>query len=198
MTLDIGSKEGKGNMVISTWEWIRLLGFVSYFYFTVSIIFGLLRKSSTVKSHKNLLFQLHQSAGWFGFAAVIAHMLLLIVDQYEPYRLAELLIPFASDYEPVLSSLGTIAFYLFLIVFLTSDIWIRKMGFTIWKKVHLAVLPAWVLSLIHGVFIGTDSENAYILLFYWGTVVLVVVIFFIRHISEYYMRKDKTTKVKPN
>ncbi|TSI04743.1 ferric reductase-like transmembrane domain-containing protein [Lysinibacillus sp. BW-2-10] len=185
-------------MSISTWEWIRLLGFVSYFYFTVSIIFGLLRKSSTVKSHKNLLFQIHQSAGWFGFVAVIAHMLLLIVDQYEPYRIAELLIPFASDYQPVLSGLGTISFYLFLIVFLTSDIWIRKIGFTIWKKVHLAVLPAWILSLVHGVFIGTDSENVYILLFYWCTVILVVIIFLIRHISEHDKKKEKVMKVKPN
>ena len=51
-------------MLTSTWEWIRLLGFLAYFYFTVSIVFGLLRKSTFVKSHKNLIYQVHQNAGW--------------------------------------------------------------------------------------------------------------------------------------
>ncbi|SOC22464.1 ferric reductase like protein [Ureibacillus xyleni] len=184
-------------MLLSTWEWIRICGFLAYFYFTVSIIFGLLRKSPAVKSHKNLLFQLHQSAGWFGFAAVIVHMLLLIVDQYEPYRIAELLIPFASDYEPVLSGLGTIAFYLFLMVFLSSDLWLRKMGFSLWKKVHFAVLPAWVISLVHGVLIGTDTVNPFILLFYWSTATFVFIFSLIRIISGQYKKKEKEVKVKP-
>lgn len=183
-------------MSISIWEWIRLLGFIAYFYFTVSIIFGLLRKSPTVKSHKNLLFQLHQSAGWFGFVALIVHMLLLIIDRYEPYRIAELLIPFASDYKPVLSGLGTIAFYLFLIVFLTSDIFIRKMKFPIWKLVHIAVLPAWVLSLVHGIFIGTDTQNPIVILFYSSTVTTVVIVFFIRYIGEQHKKKERAMKTE--
>lgn len=176
-------------MLLSTWEWIRLLGFVAYFYFTVSIIFGLLRKSSYVKSHKNLLFQLHESAGWFGFTAVLAHMLLLIIDRYEPYSIAELLIPFTSDYKPVLSGIGTIAFYLFFIVIVTSDIWIRKMKFAIWKRVHIAVLPAWFLSFIHGILLGTDTENPFILIFYGSTVTLVVLIFLLRYMSEQNKKK---------
>ncbi len=184
-------------MLISTWEWIRLLGFVAYFYFTVSIVFGLLRKSSIENAYKNLFFQLHQSAGWFGFIAVIGHMLFLIVDQYEPYHMTELLIPFISDYQPVLSGLGTIAFYLFLIVFLTSDIWIRKMGFSVWKKVHIAVLPAWVISLVHGILIGSDTKNPFILVFYWSTVTVVVIVFLIRYISEHHKKREKAMKKQP-
>lgn len=183
-------------MFISTWECIRLLGLIAYFYFTVSIIFGLLRKTSTIKSHKNLLFQLHQSAGWFGFVAVIVHMLLLIVDRYEPYRIAELMIPFVSDYKPILSGLGTIAFYLFFIVFLTSDVFIRKMKFSIWKMVHIAVLPAWIISLVHGILIGTDTGNPFVLLFYWSTVATVVIVFSIRYISEHQKKKEKAMKTQ--
>lgn len=183
-------------MLISTWEWIRLLGFVAYFYFTLSIIFGLLRKTPTIKSFKNLLFQLHQSAGWFGFVAVLVHMLLLIIDRYEPYRISELMIPFASDYKSVLSGLGTIAFYLFLIVFLTSDVFIRKMKFSIWKIIHNAVLPAWLISLVHGIFIGTDTQNPIVLLFYSSTVTTVIIVFFIRSIGEQQKNKEKAMKTE--
>ena len=177
-------------MFLSIWEWIRLLGFLSYFYFTLSIVFGLLRKSPSIKSNKNLYFQLHQLSGWLGLYAVLAHMILLIIDQYEPYKIAQILIPFSADYKPVLSALGSIAFYFFLLVFFTSDFLIKKMGFARWKKVHLLVLPAWVISLIHGILIGTDSKNIYVLLFYGMTAMLVAILSLIRVIGEEYKKKE--------
>lgn len=184
-------------MFLNTWEWIRLLGLLAYFYFTLSIVFGLLRKSPALHSHKNLYFQLHQSAGWIGFAAVIAHMLFLIIDRYEPYEISEIFIPFLSDYESIFSGLGTIAFYLFLIVIITSDLWIRTMGFSLWKKVHFLVLPAWFLSLMHGLLIGTDSKNVFIMLFYGVTVISVALTLFIRMIGgkEKLRQKNETKTI---
>lgn len=184
-------------MFLSTWEWIRLLGFVAYFYFTASIIFGLLRKTPNVKKHKNLLYQLHQSAGWFGLVAVITHMLLLMIDRYEPYSIVELLIPFTSDFEPLLSGIGSIAFYLFLIVMFTSDLWIQKMKFPMWKKFHLVVLPAWILSFIHGVFIGTDTDNPVVQIIYWSTLIIVLISFNVRHFVNKEKNKEKVTGDKP-
>lgn len=171
-------------MLISTWDWIRLLGFLAYFYFTVSIIFGLLRKSPFVKSHKNLIYHIHQNAGWLGLITVIGHMLVLIIDHYEPYRLGEILFPFTANYQSFSSALGTIAFYLFLIVILTSDVWIRTMNRSIWKKIHFLVLPAWALSLAHGGLIGTDSENPVILLFYLISAGLTLSILVVRTIGQ--------------
>lgn len=197
MIRNIGSKEERNDMFLSTWEWIRVLGFVAYFYFTASIVFGLLRKTPNVKKQKNLLYQLHQSAGWFGIVAVIAHMLLLILDRFEPYSIVELLIPFASDYKPLLSGLGTIAFYLFLIVMITSDLWIQKMKFPMWKKLHLIVLPAWIISFIHGVLIGTDTDNPIVQIIYWSTFMLVVITFFVRHLENTEKNKEKVTSDKP-
>lgn len=169
-------------MVLNTWELIRLFGFVAYFYFTASIIFGLLRKTPTVQSQKKFLFQLHQSSAWFGFIVLLAHMLLLIIDRYEPYSLVELMIPFASNYQSFSSGLGSLSFYLFFIIIITSDLWIRKMKFTIWKWLHLAVLPAWFLSLIHGVLIGTDTKSPLLLLFYVITLFIVILAFVRRHL----------------
>jgi len=177
-------------MLTSTWEWIRLLGFLAYFYFTISIIFGLLRKSSFVKSHKNLIYHIHQNAGWLGLITVIAHMLVLIIDHYKPYRLGEILLPFTANYQSLSSAFGTIAFYLFLIVILTSDLWIRTMNRSIWKKIHLLVLPAWALSLAHGVLIGTDSEKPVILLFYLISAGLILSVLIARTAGQLTRKAD--------
>jgi len=171
-------------MLISTWEWIRLLGFLAYFYFTISIIFGLLRKSSFVKSHKNLIYHIHQNAGWLGLVTVIGHMLVLLIDHYKPYSLVEALVPFSAEYESIPSALGTIAFYLFLMVIMTSDLWMRTMNSSLWKKLHFLVLPAWVSSLAHGVLIGTDSENAFVIMLYVASGAVTLLILMARTISK--------------
>ncbi|GAB0169803.1 ferric reductase-like transmembrane domain-containing protein [Lysinibacillus sp. CTST325] len=180
-------------MIMSTWEWIRLLGFLAYFYFTISIIFGLLRKSSFVKSHKNLVYHIHQNAGWLGLITVIAHMLVLLIDHYEPYSIAGILIPFSAKYQSLPSALGTIAFYLFLMVIMTSDLWIRTMNRNLWKKLHFLVLPAWALSLAHGVLIGTDTENTLIIMFYVVSGGITMLVLVARTISQFMNRVNIST-----
>lgn len=178
-----GCQEGE-KLLSNTWEWIRLFGFLAYFYFTISIIFGLLRKTSFVKSHKNLIYQIHQNAGWMGLFTLIVHVLALIIDSYKPYNLVEILIPFSADYEPITSGLGTIAFYGFLVVLMTSDLWIKTMNRSMWKNMHLLVLPAWVLSLFHGIIIGSDSGNLLVLLFYAVTAGFTLFIVTLRRMSQ--------------
>lgn len=180
-------------MIISTWEWIRLLGLLAYFYFTISIIFGLLRKSSFVKSHKNLIYHIHQNAGWLGLITVIAHMFVLLIDHYEPYSIVEILIPFTAKYQSIPSAFGTIAFYLFLMVIMTSDLWIRTMNRSLWKKLHFLVLPAWVISLAHGVLIGTDTENAVIMMFYVVSGGITMSVLAARTISQFVKKVNVST-----
>ena len=45
------------------------------------------------------------------------------------------------------------------------------------EKLHFLVLPAWLLSLVHGVLIGTDTENKLVIMFYVvsGMTMLVLV-----------------------
>lgn len=182
----------------STWEWIRIAGFLAYFYFTVAVIFGLLRKSASIKSAKNLIYHTHIYASWGGFFALIAHMLLLMIDTYQPYSISDLLIPFSNDYAPILSGFGIIAFYLFLIVIFTSDILIKKLKRNIWKGIHFLVLPAWGFSLLHGLFIGTDRDNPLILLFYIITASLTGLVVILRFVGKDEKKKETTQSTRSN
>ena len=163
-------------MLANTWDWIRLCGFLSYYFFTISAICGIIRKSAWLKSNKNLLFQLHTLAGWLGLFMLIGHMLILLIDSYMPFTLFDLFVPFLTDYETFGTSLGIIAFYCFAIVLYTSDVSIFNMKFPIWKKIHFIVFPAWVMSLVHAIIAGSDSQSPGVITFYVLSVVSIVVL----------------------
>lgn len=181
-------------MLPTTWEWIRILGLLAYFYFTVAVIFGLLRKSAFVQSQKNLIYHTHTIASWMGFATLIAHMLLLLIDKYEPYTVKELLIPFSSEYEPLFSTFGILGFYTFFIVMFTSDLLIKVLNRKLWKGIHFLVLPAWLLSLFHGMLIGTDTTNSLVMWFYIITAGSVILILSLRFMIKPRSINKKTTQ----
>ncbi len=161
--------------MFNTWEWIRICGFLAYFYFTVSVIFGLFRKTPSIKKQKNLLFHLHLNAGWM---------------------VKEILLPFSAQYQPLLSAFGTISIYVFLVVIFTSDVLIGVMNRKVWKSIHFLVLPAWALSFLHGVFIGTDTSNHLIQIFYIVTGSIIIIAGSIRVYGEYTKKSTQTVRTR--
>ena len=85
---------------------------------------------------------------------------LLFFDHYQPSTITEVLIPFQSNYELILSGIGTIAMYLLLIVIVTSD-FMKHIGNAIWKQTHYLAFPTWFLISIHGFFTGTESTSGW-------------------------------------
>lgn len=168
----------------SVWSLIRASGFLAYFFMTLALAFGLLNSLSIMKKVKPVLLVYHQTSGWFGLLTIVFHMTLIWKDQFVPYSLSELLIPFTANNAPVFSALGTISFYLFLLVIGTSDFFIKKLGRKRWKKVHMVVLPAWVLMAVHGLTIGTDSTKSWALAIYAAGIVLVLFLAFLRSMDS--------------
>ena len=177
------------NEYLSVWSLIRTSGFTAYFFMTISLVFGLLSSFSFMKHRKAQLLNIHQTSGWYGLLTIIFHMTLLWKDQYVPYSLTELLIPFAAKNAPVYSALGTLSFYLFFLVIGTSDFFMKKLGRVRWKKIHFAVIPAWLMIVIHGIYIGTDSSQPWALFMYGGGVSIILVLGFIRYLDSIVSRK---------
>lgn len=171
--------------LFSNWNLIRTSGFLAYFLLTLSIAAGLMGKISTFNNKKPLMMDLHKFSGWIGLLTVIFHAVLLFNNHYVHYEMEEVLIPFDSDYAPVSSAFGTISFYIFLIVMATSDFFMQKLGRGLWKKLHWLVIPAWVLSVLHGVFIGTDSSQLWAIIVYFGGIVLVMTLLVFRFFESW-------------
>lgn len=177
------------------WTFIRVSGFLAFYLITLSLAFGLLSSLSVMKKKKAFLVKFHQTSGWYGLLTVIFHMFLIWQDQYVPYSLGELLIPFYAKNEPLFSSFGTLSFYLFFIVIGSSDFFIKKLGIKNWKKLHLVVLPAWVLMLVHGLAIGTDSSEPWALFLYASGCSLIIVLSFIRYMESVMMRQSAERQI---
>ncbi|WP_226659984.1 ferric reductase-like transmembrane domain-containing protein [Pseudalkalibacillus hwajinpoensis] len=164
-------------MVLTTWEWTRASGLTSFVLLFFSIFAGLLHSSPTLKREwKSRLYFFHQTTGWLGFLVIVFHAVILLYDQYVSYEWYAVLVPFMSSDHRILNGIGTLAFYGVFLILLSSDM-MKKVGRSLWKKIHLFSLPAYLLALIHGAFIGTDNTSSLVLLIYVGTSVLIIAIF---------------------
>ena len=114
-------------------------------------------------------FDLHQYTSLLGLAFGLFHALILLGDKYMNYTLAQILIPFNSvDYKPGWVGLGQIAFYLMIIV--AFSFYIRKrIGHKTWRAIHYISFAIFGLTLLHGIFSGTDSAEAWARGLYWAS-----------------------------
>lgn len=154
------------------WIWllIRITGLTAYLLLTLSVLAGIFRH---IPKKKGPITQFHQVIGQIALIGIAIHAYLLFYDQYESFSLVEVLVPFMSKHDTILTGIGTIATYLLLIVVVTSD-FIKAIGRSIWKKTHYLVFPLWLLSWIHSFFIGTDSQTFWAQALYWGSFLLVL------------------------
>lgn len=106
-----------------------------------------------------------QQAGWHGVASGfalalgLAHGLLLTVDWQYPQRLAGLLIPGQSTVLPLPVALGTLGIYALALVIFSTRLR-QHLSRRVWKALHLAAYPAFILLTAHGMLAGSDHLGA--------------------------------------
>lgn len=179
--------------IFSTWNMIRLSGFLALFFVTFSIGFGMMSKISWLKKKKALSHFIHLSSAWGSVLSLVFHLSLLVVDTYQPFTLKELLVPFQANYAPFATGLGTIAFYFIIIVYLSSDFGMKKLKRETWKKIHLLAIPAWIFAFIHGVMIGTDTATSWAITYYLVVFFSILLIGLIRATQK---PDEKSNKLK--
>lgn len=163
--------------LFDTWHIIRLFGLLAYFFFSLSLVCGMLSRMSAPKKNKGLLSSIHMSSSWSGLFSTLAHVLVLLISHYQPYTIKEIIVPFTSHYQNLASAFGTLAFFIIIIVLFTSDVLIGKMNKSLWKWIHLTVFPAWLLMLLHGVMMGTDRRAWWSLSVYGASAFIILILF---------------------
>jgi predicted ferric reductase len=154
----------------AAWYLSRASAFVAFALLWVSMVSGLIitNKMARVWPGVFTAFDLHQYTSLLGLGFATFHALVLLGDQYITYNLAQLLVPFASgDYRPLWVGLGQVALYISILV--TFTFYIRKqIGNWAWHVIHLLSYAMFALALLHGMFSGTDSGNAWVSALYWA------------------------------
>jgi sulfoxide reductase heme-binding subunit YedZ len=166
--------------VFGVWTITRAAGITSFLLLFFSMVFGILQgyPNMTPKA-KSILYTLHESTSWYGLLIAALHTFVLLFDKYVGYSLTELLIPFTDSSKPILNGLGTIGFYLILLLIITSDLR-HKMKRSTWKAIHYLAFVSFVAALIHGIFVGTDTKYWIVQLLYWFTGFSVIALILLR------------------
>ncbi len=105
------------------------------------------------------MFKLHKWIGYSALGVVIAHPLFLLGHPRTPFSLSAIYLPFTAPAETLLAGLGTIAFYLLLVIVVTSFLRLT-IGLKLWKQVHYAAYALLPAFLVHGLFVNSSLNEA--------------------------------------
>jgi len=182
------------------WYASRAAGVASYLFLWVGIVGGLLMSSAWFDGlvGRAKLLAIHQSASITGVALGLGHALVLIPDGWTSFGVIDLFVPFASYYKPLFAAVGTLSLYLAAVV--TFSFWFRSaIGARAWKMLHYASFLAFAGALWHGVMIGTDSRELWLLGIYLATSMSIVfgVVVRITYIRPSVKRKTSVEATSP-
>ncbi|WP_159081835.1 ferric reductase-like transmembrane domain-containing protein [Paenibacillus sp. CAA11] len=151
---------------LNVWNTVRAAGITSYLLLFVSMIAGMMQGTPLVQGkRKGTINLIHQASGWFGLLFGMVHGMVLYFDQHVGYQPLEILVPFMSHSHPILNGLGTLVIYLMALLIISSDL-MKCIGRKVWRSIHVLAFPAFVMALVHGLLLGSDSSDKGIRLMY--------------------------------
>ncbi len=156
------------------WLAARASGIVTYLMLTSQIVFGLILSHPTNQTTWKLskrLFPWHENLWVFVLSFLAAHIVSIILDPYAGVGIAGSFIPGLSIYRSSPVALGTLGLYALVITGLTAR-YTKLLPPGFWLKIHRLGLVTFVLSWLHGILSGTDTEALRPL--YLGTGLLVL------------------------
>ncbi len=176
------------------WYVTRAAGIMAYLLLWLSTILGLAVSSKYLDEMLDRIFtyDFHEFISLLGVGFLVLHVAVLMLDNYLPYTLAQVLIPFISPYRPFWVGIGVIAFYLILLV--TITFYLRnRIGSRSFRVIHYLSLIGYIGATLHGYYSGTDTALPTMQILYKlsGLVVLFFTIYWLVLLS---MRKAEKRK----
>lgn len=144
------------------WAWYasRAAGLVAFALLYVSIFLGLTLRVPLLRKIFKPIYSMNIHC-WISLQATILALIhggVLVFDKFFNFSLADLFVPFASSYEPLLLPLGILAFYLMIMLVVTS--YARKhISQKLWRITHFSNIVLYIIVLFHAAGLGTDLKN---------------------------------------
>jgi predicted ferric reductase len=157
------------------WYVGRGSGFVTYILLTLSIVLGiaLSRRWHSESWPRLVVHEIHRWMTLTFYLFLGVHVLMMLLDPFINFSLADVLIPFASSYRTLWLSLGIIGGELALAI--GASVWVRdRIGYRLWHALHGLAYPIFVVSLLHGIGTGSDTGTSWATLIYSGSIFLVL------------------------
>ncbi len=172
------------------WYTARSSGIVALVLVTTSVVWGLLFSTRLLQGRPSpkWLLALHRHLGGLAVIFTAVHIAALVADSYVEFGPSEILVPFASEWQPQAVAWGVVAMYLLGAVELTSLLQ-KRLPRRLWRWVHLSSYLVFWMSIVHGLTAGTDAgTQPYIV----GSRIAVLLVVFL---SVYRIMTKRTVKL---
>ncbi len=160
------------------WYLVRSSGTVAYLFLAASTIWGLAISSKFLKElvPGQLSLAMHNYLSWNAIGLTVLHAVLLLFTGFMDYTVLNLLIPFTGPYSPFWVGIGIIGLYLMILTTLTF--YIRgRIGYKTFHVIHYLTYAAFVMSLLHSWFAGTDTVALEMMYLVTGLLVFFLTVF---------------------
>jgi sulfoxide reductase heme-binding subunit YedZ len=166
---------------MTAWYIARAGGIVAFALLTASVVVGLLLSGRPASKRwpKFALEDVHRFLGILTGIFIAVHALGLLVDNYLPFSIADLVVPGAAPYRSLATALGVVAAELLGALAITNH-YRRRIPHTLWRKAHSLNFAVWLLALAHGIFAGTDSGSTWAMTLYALSVATVAGLTYLR------------------
>jgi predicted ferric reductase len=147
---------------------------VAYILLTLSVVLGLALSIRWQRPRWPRLItnEMHGYLTLLSLVFIGIHVAAVWVDPYEHFGWRDIFVPFATSYRTVWMAAGIVGAYLMLAVWISSQLRAR-IGYALWRKLHVLTFAVYLLSTVHGFWTGTDSKHAWALEIYAGSVLVV-------------------------
>jgi methionine sulfoxide reductase heme-binding subunit len=199
--------------IATFWYIGRISGVAAFIMFTLVVVFGLLMTSKFLLKFPFMsapgALETHSfNATFVAFTLVIVHISSFLFDDVLQLTIQEALIPFAVQ-RPNLRSgigleltlpiaLGIFAFYVMLILLITSKLKNKLISSKNWRKVHYLSFLFYILFMVHAILAGTDSTQWWMITIYSVSGVTVTALIILRIFGKKYFINSAREKAKAN
>jgi predicted ferric reductase len=156
------------------WYASRATGVVSLLLLSLVVMLGILvnRQGRLPGLPSFAVTGLHRSLSLLSVLFIGVHVATAVIDPYVSIRLAAVVIPFVSAYEPFWLGLGAVALDLVAALILTS-LARAYMSRRTWRGIHWLAYAAWPVALVHGIGSSPDLRSGGLLLVAIGSALAV-------------------------
>jgi sulfoxide reductase heme-binding subunit YedZ len=142
------------------WYVTRAGGMVAFGLLTVAVLVGiaLAGRARLARWPQFALDEVHRFAGLLAGVFTTLHVLVLLVDSYLPFSVADLVVPGAADYRTVATAVGVIGAELMVALAVTNRLR-KRLPYRVWRGAHYLNVAVWLLALAHGITAGSDTRS---------------------------------------
>lgn len=150
-----------------TWYAARAGGVVAYLLLSTSVAVGitLAGRARFPGLPRFAVEDVHRFFGLLAGTFIGVHIVGIALDATVPFSLGQLVVPFTASYRPLWTGMGIVAMELLVALAITNRLR-RHIPYGVWRRAHMLNLVVWVAATGHGVMVGSDRDQAWLLAVY--------------------------------